>query len=153
LLDSVGANVTTYQHTNLTPNTNYCYRVNTRTYIFNSGYSNTVFVRTPLPTPTQKLPVNGATNQPLNPNFSWSFIFDIDFYHLQVSTTENFSSLVFNDSNLTSGFFTMPLGILENGNTYYWRVRTRTSDNYSYFSPTWSFQLPVQMVQHLILME
>ena len=70
--------------------------------------------------PTQVSPVQGGTGQPLNPVLTWGGAAGATSYGLQVSTSSDFSSLVYDQSGITSPSATLT-GLI--GSTvYYWKV-------------------------------
>ena len=139
LKDSVGANVTSYNNTQLNGNTVYFYRVCAAEGGATSGYSNIASAQTLLITPVHISPSDGSTNQPGNPNLRWANFGGIQFYHLQVSRDAGFSSLIINDSNLTQASYIIPLGFLNEYTTYYWHVRCRNTNNAGLYSSAWNF--------------
>ncbi|HMB89503.1 MAG TPA: fibronectin type III domain-containing protein [Rhodothermales bacterium] len=70
---------------------------------------------------TLDAPDNGAVNQPTTLMLSWQEESTSDQYQLQVSTNEAFGSTVFDDATLTTT--SQEISGLEEGTTYYWRVR------------------------------
>lgn len=70
---------------------------------------------------TLDTPGNGAVNQPTTLTLSWQEETTADQYQLQVSTSEAFTSPVFDDATLTTT--SQNISGLDEGTTYYWRVR------------------------------
>lgn len=139
LIDSVNANITSYQSTGLTQNTDYYYKVYARMGTVNSGYSNISIAHTLSLGPNLSTPANGSVNQSLRPTLSWASFPGALSYQLQISYGINFSSLAFNDSTLTANSINLPSGILQNGTSHYWRVRAKTASLVTDYSSTWSF--------------
>lgn len=61
--------------------------------------------------------------------FAWEEVNNSNGYHLQVSTSAEFSSIIFNDSTLIGTEKTLLLGKA----IYYWRVRAKSENNYGYW--------------------
>ncbi len=78
----------------------------------------------PLP-PTLVAPPNDTTLQPENITFAWNVVPNADHYHIQVSTTPSFDSLIINDSSLTIA--TKQIDSLSPNQIYYWRVSAKDS--------------------------
>ena len=87
--------------------------------------------------PTLSSPPNGSTNQPITLTVSWTSATGADVYHLQVATDSNFTTIVRNDSTITSS--SSQIGPLANAVTYYWRVRAKNLAGISSFSSKWNF--------------
>ncbi|OGU27792.1 MAG: hypothetical protein A2X66_07410 [Ignavibacteria bacterium GWA2_54_16] len=87
--------------------------------------------------PSLSSPANNANLQPTTLSLSWGSSAGATKYHLQVSITSAFSSLVVNDSSLSGT--SKSVGPLVNNTTYYWRVRAGNSGGWSAFSASWSF--------------
>ncbi len=68
-------------------------------------------------------PANQAQEIPTMPDFSWSTGGAATNYTFELSTDANFSILSYSEQNLAVTNYTLPLN-LENGQTYYWRVKT-----------------------------
>jgi len=68
-------------------------------------------------------PANQAQEIPTMPTFNWSTAGTETNYTFELSRDANFSTLSYSESNLGIIDYTLPLN-LENGQTYYWRVKT-----------------------------
>jgi len=88
-------------------------------------------------TPVLVSPANLATDVPLNATLSWNAATNATGYHVQVSTLSNFSSTVFDQSNI-AGTSVQPSG-LANNTLYYWRVQSSNSGGSSAWSGSRSF--------------
>lgn len=79
--------------------------------------------------PILSLPKNTTTVTDTTPLLEWTAPTDIGagvkYYELQVSniSATNFSTLIVNQTTLTTAGYTIPSGTLTSGQTYYWRVR------------------------------
>ncbi len=89
-------------------------------------------VAAPILAPTPVSPADGTNTQNTTPTFQWDNTQLLDNFHLQVSSTSDFSALVIDEAGLTSNSYTPSSGLADN--LYYWQVRAfRTGDN-----STWS---------------
>lgn len=90
--------------------------------------------------PVLATPANVAANQPQAPTLIWNASTGADSYQLQVSTSNDFSSTLYDNSSLT-GTSQLITGLTVN-TTYYWHVRATGSGGFagtSAFSSTFSF--------------
>jgi photosystem II stability/assembly factor-like uncharacterized protein len=88
--------------------------------------------------PTLLLPVNGATNIPLNPTFDWDSTSPADFYTLHASLDTSFTNLQVNITGITQSF--LPLASPLNPNfKYYWRVSATNPAGTSPWSSVFNF--------------
>ena len=87
--------------------------------------------------PSLSSPSDGASSQPTTLSLSWGISAAATKYHLQVSTSSAFTTVVVDDSSLTGT--SKSVGPLANGATHYWRVRAGNSVGWSAFSQSWSF--------------
>ena len=90
-----------------------------------------------IPSPILQFPVNNAINQPTNLQLSWAEDNQATQYRLQVSTTEDFSSIVTNDLVNTTFY---NISQLTSESTYYWRVKTLNDCGESDYSTAFQFQ-------------
>ena len=92
----------------------------------------------PPSTPTLVSPENGATSVSRAPTFEWNSSTGATSYRIQVSARPAFSTLVHDQSGITStSTTTAKLGA---GTTYYWRVNATSSSGTSNWSAVWSFK-------------
>ncbi len=99
---------------------------------------NTDFSISSVAAPGLLSPPNGTPSQPLSLDIAWNSVPSATSYHLQVSRLPSFLIfVVVNDSTLTDTVRNVTG--LEQGFTYYWRVRARDSIGQSIWSPVWSF--------------
>jgi len=83
--------------------------------------------------PTLISPDDGAVNDvSLFQTFTWEAIWNASSYHIQLSLQQDFSSLVYEDSTLTSNF--VAVGPLASNQKYYWRVRAKNDNGTSSWS-------------------
>ncbi len=89
------------------------------------------------PTETLQSPANLSKNLSTEPLLQWSAISDVDAYHVQISTSADFSSVVVDDNAVTDTH--IQLSALSTNTTYYWRVKALWSGGESAWSTAWSF--------------
>jgi len=98
----------------------------------------TLINETPLyEAPVLLIPQNNSTNNFLIPNLQWQAVPNASSYTLQVSTNEEFSNLVVNQSNIANANF--HLNNLSYNTSYYWRVKAKNGLLTSVWSEIWSF--------------
>ncbi|MBD3218116.1 MAG: hypothetical protein GF310_07560 [candidate division Zixibacteria bacterium] len=99
--------------------------------------------------PALSSPNNGATISTVNPSLTVHNSYDSDgdavVYHFQVAFSNTFSNIVSQKSDVTEGggsttAWTVPID-LENGDTYFWRVRAFDGADYSAWSNSRSFNI------------
>jgi hypothetical protein len=88
-------------------------------------------------TPILTSPANQATGVSTNPTLGWNSTTGAETYQAQVSTSQNFSTITFNQSGIT-GTSVSASGLSSN-TTYYWRVRAVNTTGNSAWSTVWSF--------------
>lgn len=103
----------------------------------------------PPATPTLISPTDRAEDQPTTLTLSWNASENATSYHLQVSTSADFSTTVVDESGLTTT--SREVGPLTNNTVYYWRVSAQNSVGSSPFSGIWSFTTIVQLPSQVIL--
>ncbi len=84
-----------------------------------------------------KTPGNNAVLDDSTPTFTWNAVTGALEYQLNVSSTDDFSTLYLDRSLSGSTSFT-PVDEMPNG-SYYWRLRYRTTAGWSTWQPTWVF--------------
>ena len=124
----------------LNRSTTYYWRVNAKNGGGTSGWSE-IRSFTTIPSapdiPILNLPVNGATEQPVNLTLSWNTVPRTSLYRVQLSTVSDFSTLLVDDSTFASN--SKAVGPLSRNTTYYWRVNARNAGGASAWSETRSF--------------
>jgi C1A family cysteine protease/transcriptional regulator CtsR len=129
-ITTVGAGVTNYSNTLLSASTTYYYRVRAYSAAGNSAYSNEASTATPPPppsAPTLKSPAIGSTVATLTPRLEWNASSGAVSYGVQVSTSSSFTTLLVNETGITSLYYDVAPWILKWNTTYYWRVNARNS--------------------------
>lgn len=87
--------------------------------------------------PVLSSPANGATNVSIPVTLVWNASSGATSYNVQVSTNSSFTSLVYNQTGITSTSVTV--SNLSAGTTYYWRVSATNAAGTSAWSSVWSF--------------
>jgi len=132
-------NVTNQQLNGLNNSTTYYWRINA---INSSGTSDWSavwsFTTGDLPqSPTLLSPANAAVNISLPSVLSWNTSPNISSYRLQVSTSDQFTNIVYDQSGLTAT--SQQVTGLNYYTNYYWRVSATNSFGTSNWSNVWSF--------------
>ncbi|MFH0991063.1 MAG: FG-GAP-like repeat-containing protein [bacterium] len=125
--------------TSLTPGTTYYYRVfaqNTGGTVRGTTQNFTTLIQAP-DVVTLSSPTNGASSQPVTVTLNWSSSARAASYRIQVSTSQLFSSLLLDDSTITT--ISRQLSGLSGSITYYWRVSAKNAGGTTAWSSTWSF--------------
>lgn len=89
-----------------------------------------------LSAPSLTSPANNSSGQDIDGQMNWEPVSGADYYHLQISADNGFSSLIVDEENLPDTNFDYSL---ENSETYYWRVKALNDDSESSWSSTFSF--------------
>ncbi|HCV44200.1 MAG TPA: hypothetical protein DGH68_12000 [Bacteroidetes bacterium] len=131
---------TVRESTSLLTQTRYYWRVRGRNAGGNGGFSATwSFTTLPgLPaSPVCSSPANNAFNQAVSPTLRWTQSGTVVRYHLQVSLDSLFSTVIVNDSTITTKYCWVRG--LANLTKYFWRVRSKNATGSSAFSARWCF--------------
>ncbi len=88
-------------------------------------------------TPTLSSPINGATGVSTSPALSWNASTGADSYGVQVSSDPGFTTLVYNQTGITS--LSTNVSGLTNSNVYYWRLIATNTGGSSAWSASFSF--------------
>ena len=87
--------------------------------------------------PSLSSPSNGATDVSTSPTLDWSSVSGASSYDVQVCSDSSCSNVVV-DQNVTSSQWTVSPS-LNQGTTYYWRVRAKNSCGSGSWSSVWRF--------------
>jgi|GEM_PF-6252635 len=131
---------TYYQVGQLGYNIKYFWRVNAKDSAGSSNWSTVWYFTTQNNSsnvPVLVSPTDGSNNQPLSVACMWDTISNASVYNLQLSTSPDFSSIVFNDS--TGVNTSEVVGNLNSSTSYFWRVRAKVSSGWGEFTSTWRF--------------
>jgi len=139
LIEDSSLTTTTKILSGLSNSTTYYWRVQAKNAGGVSGYTSVWnFITIALPqTPTLATPVNGATGLALTDTLTWSTVTGAATYHVQVSTSNAFATILVEDSVLTS--VTKTISGLSNSTQYYWRVQAKNAGGVSAWTTAWSF--------------
>jgi hypothetical protein len=112
----------------LQPGTTYYWRVAARTPLTSTWSEVRSFTVKPgaAAVPVLSSPANGGTVESTKPAFSWTPVSGATLYQFQLSEGTAFAAPVY-DAQVTEGGAQLPLTVtLEQGKTYFWRVRALT---------------------------
>lgn len=87
-------------------------------------------------------PVNGAATD-WETTFSWSAISNGN-YTIEISEKADFSTIIYQEKNITTNSATVDLGVLEDGKTYYWHVRASQPSKLESVSDAATFVAPTR---------
>lgn len=100
------------------------------------------------------VPLNYPSNKELieepSAKLTWLSLADANQYHIQISTTDDFSSLITNDSSLVNSEFVFSEA--ENG-SYFWRVRAKNDHGIGKWSTSWEFSIGTATSNEEIIIE
>ncbi|MCF7802570.1 MAG: fibronectin type III domain-containing protein [Candidatus Marinimicrobia bacterium] len=131
---------TEYTVENLDNSTIYYWRVRTNFLLTTSSWSDAWSFTTIIAPPAQPAlssPANGVGDQPQDLTFQWEAATRAESYQVQVSTSSDFSALVFNQSGVATTDYSV--SGLQKNTTYYWRVRASNAGGTGEWSANWSF--------------
>ena len=122
--------------TGLTESTVYYFRVMAQNSLGTQRSSILSFTTLPKAV-TLSSPADAATNQTTSPTLSWNASPGAIRYRLQLSTSSSFTTVLLDDSTLTTT--SRQVGPLAYSTTYYWHVRVTTAAVIGLYSQTFSF--------------
>lgn len=129
----------------LSTSTEYFWRVRGKNTAGPGAWSSTFSFTTVPPPPgpvTLTSPADDAVEVSLTPTFEWQSLAEADTYRLQVSTVNDFSSTVIDQSGIATNSYTV-VSALSLGTEYFWRVRASNAGGSSTYSVVWSFTTEV----------
>lgn len=131
-----GVRTTRQAVTNLALNDTYFWRVRSRTAVgageWSAPFSFNTNVVSVLSAPSLTAPAHNATDRPLDVRLVWSVVSQTTHYDVHIATDASYQNLVLSETNVASTF--LDASNLTHGTTYFWRVRSRTSDEESAWS-------------------
>ena len=144
ITDSATVTTTQYQIPSgkLQNSTVYFWRVNASNTVGTSAWStiwNFSTLSAPPQTPVLISPPDSALLVPTTPLLDWSDVSTATSYRLQVSEVPNFMTTVLDQVSLTASQYQVPVGILSNNVSYYWRARARNASGWSPWASAWMF--------------
>jgi uncharacterized protein YjdB len=89
-------------------------------------------------------PEDSQTNLDTDLNLVWERVLGAESYRLQVSGSRDFSQRIIDQSDITENSFALEK--LEEGKTYYWRVRATNKAGSSVYSDIWNFTTKVSLL-------
>lgn len=143
LINQSGVQTTTLSLDGLAYSTNYYWRVRSVNTGGNSAWSTSWSFMTEAPplsvpsSPTLVSPTDNANGISTSPKLQWQASENASSYHVQVSTSPDFSSLTVNQSGVNEA--SLSLNNLANTTTYHWRVRAVNQTGESAWSGSWRF--------------
>ncbi len=101
--------------------------------------------------PIQLFPTNLQAGLPLIFTFDWTTALYAGKYHLQVSETPQFSTLIIDDENIPQSQYLVNEGVLNFETQYFWRVRSSNGLEFSDWSSVWTFGTVISPPQAPVL--
>lgn len=145
-IDDSNSSVSQFQVTPgiLAYNSGYYWRVKAKNDVgwgnYQTAFRFFTMVNPPPAAPVLAAPPNGSSGVSLTPILDWNDVAGITKYRLQVSASPLFTSLLLDDSSITSSAYNIAAGILNSNAQYYWKVAAKNSSTWGVFSPAWNFR-------------
>lgn len=137
LIDSSGISGLTIQAPAGRLNTNVYYYWRVKAFLSSNDSSDwsgiwrfNIILNAPAP-PFLIAPPNNSINQSFLPTLQWSYVDSAQFYRVQISRFQNFSSFVFDSNRISLNQILIPHFILNTGTQYYWRANASNSNGIS----------------------
>jgi RHS repeat-associated protein len=150
IINQTGISATSYNQTVLNNGIQYFWRVNATNTAGTSAWSTVWNFTTSIPIPpipTLLQPANNSLNTSGNLLLSWNQSSGAATYELQVSSDQQFTNLVYNQTGISNTSYNVTN--LTKGIIYYWKVRAVNTSGASNWSVVWNFTtaaLPVLVV-------
>jgi hypothetical protein len=94
-------------------------------------------------------PANNATGVELTPDLVWGEIAGTLEYELWLANNENFTSGLKKYMITNASLYQMPVNILKDDSTYFWKVRSLTSEDTTNWSDIWKFSVGTNGIGNL----
>ncbi len=102
---------------------------------------------TPAPVvPLLLTPANNSTISTLQPSFDWQDFPNTMSYSLQVSADSDFTAIILDTNGLTLSYCNAPDNILNDSDSYYWRVNAFLASDTTAWSSTYSFSTSLESI-------
>jgi hypothetical protein len=98
----------------------------------------------PPPAPAMVGPEDGATDLPQPITINWNSVSGVDMYQMQLDSSATFSGVKMMDTSMAGTH--CDVDNLDEGETYYWRVRAHNSIGWGDWSATWSFTTEITWI-------
>ncbi len=128
---------TSYNYRGLKKNNLYYWKVSGKSTNNTGEWSSTGTFTTSFDAPTLLFPQNNESGIPLIVEFRWNILNGSSLYHIRLSTTQDFSTNLINDSTLTANSYNY--SSLKNNTKYYWQIRAKKGTAWSNWSSIWNF--------------
>ncbi|TAL69415.1 MAG: M6 family metalloprotease domain-containing protein [Bacteroidetes bacterium] len=137
IINDSAITATIYNYNNLTKNQDYYWKVSAKSP-FNTGEWSEIWkFSTSFESPVLEFPPNNESGIPLIVEFRWNVLSDANFYHIRVSTSQNFNIVLIDDSTLTLNNYNYSQ--LAKNTRYYWQVRAKKGSIWGNWSSVWNF--------------
>lgn len=120
-----------------TYNTKYFWRIRAKNHSAVSPWSQTFAFTSKIAPPVLISPVNDSVGVAVKAELVWQEVWGAQKYEVQISRTNDFSTIFHSDANVAGTQYTTP--ILDGLTKYYWRVRAINENSTSYWSEVWAF--------------
>jgi hypothetical protein len=141
-IPGLGGSQYSVQTGQINPGTKYWWRARASNGTVEGSYSEIWNFTTvpPIPSPPVLIsPANGATNVTVPLTMTWNTSSGATSYNLQVSTSSIFSSVVIDESGLTSTSYIATSAQLLGNTQYFWRVSATNASGTSAWSTVWNY--------------
>lgn len=118
---------------------------------FEIYYKTNTFSPPPTQAPILIIPLNNSAEVSLTPFFDWDTVSSSESFNIQISTQNNFNSLII-DSVVALSSYNCSNGLVNN-TQYFWRVRAINSGGNGPWSATWNFRTTTAAVTSPIAYE
>ncbi len=95
-------------------------------------------------------PANADSNQILSPTLTWKSLSEASSYEIQVSTTQNFSTILFDSIGVKTT--SLALSGLQPGKIYYWHAQASNASGAGPWSEIWHFTTLPNVPQAVVLL-